>query len=386
MPHTSLLCTAALSLATFASLALSSLGPARVHAAGSVTIGLVADVTGASSVYGVSIRNGAQLAVTMANKAGGVNGATVALKVGDAASSDTQVINLYQQYGNDSSVLGLIGPTLSSEAFKADPLAQQLHIPVIATSNTAAGITAMGTYIFRMSLGEADVIPLTMTTAEKHLHFKKVAILYGNDNAFTIGDNTVFAAVAKKMGLKVVDTETFATADKDFSTQLTKIKGAHPDAILVGALAPAAIAILTQARQLGIPNSVGIIGGNGFNSPAVISGAGKAAEGAIEGTAWFANGKGALNQKFIAAYKAAYGKAPDQFAAQAFDGANLLIAGIRKAHTTSSRSAVRDGLAALKGVPVVTGATGTFSFTATRDAGEKGTVQIIKNGQFVQYQ
>ena len=386
MPHTSFLRTAALSAATAALFALPSLGSARAHAAGGVTFALVADVTGASSVYGVSIRNGAQLAVNLANKAGGANGNTVVLKIGDAASSDTQVINLYQQYGSDSSVLGLIGPTLSSEAFKADPLAQQMHIPVIATSNTAAGITAMGSYIFRMSLGEADVIPLTMTTAERHLHFKKVAILYGNDNAFTIGDDKVFVAVAKTMGLRVVDTETFATADKDFATQLTKIKGAHPDAILVGALAPAAISILTQARQLGIPNSVGIIGGNGFNSPAVISGAGKASEGTIEGTAWFANGNGTLNRKFISAYKAAYGKAPDQFAAQAFDGANLMIAGIRKAHTTVNRSALRDALATLKGIPVVTGASGTFSFTATRDAGEKGTVQIIKNGQFVQYQ
>jgi branched-chain amino acid transport system substrate-binding protein len=47
---------------------------------------------------------------------------------------------------------------------------------VVATSNTAPGITAMGTYIFRVSLGEADVVPLTIKAALKHLHFKKVAI------------------------------------------------------------------------------------------------------------------------------------------------------------------------------------------------------------------
>ena len=191
--------------------------------------------------------------------------------------------------------------------------------------------------------------------------------------------------MAKALKLTVVDTETFATGDKDFTTQLTKIKGANPDVILAGALAPEAVLILTQARQLDIPASVTFIGGNGFNSPAVIAGAGKAAEGAIEGTAWFANGKGTLNQRFIAAYKAAYGKAPDQFAAQAFDGVNMLAAGIEKANTTSDRKALRDALATLTGVPVVTGASGTFSFTATRDAGELGTVQIIRNGQFAQY-
>jgi branched-chain amino acid transport system substrate-binding protein len=145
------------------------------------------------------------------------------------------------------------------------------------------------------------------------------------------------------------------------------------------------VPILVQARQLGIPASVHVIGGNGFNSPAIISGAGKAAEGAIEGTAWFANGMATLNQKFISAYKARYGKAPDQFAAQAFDGVNILAAALKAAHTTSDRKAVRDALATLKSAPVVTGASGTFHFTPMRDAGEQGTVQIIQNGQFAAY-
>ncbi|HXT35984.1 MAG TPA: ABC transporter substrate-binding protein [Chloroflexota bacterium] len=361
--------------------------PALVsHAGGgTVSVGLVADITGASSVYGVSIRDGAQLAADQLNKAGGIRGNHLNLIVGDSATSKSQVVNLYQQMINSNHVIGIIGPTLSSEAFVVDPIAQQAGVPVIATSNTAAGISKMGNYIFRMSLGEGDVIPLTIKTALSHLHFKKVAILYGNDNAFTIGDNTVFAAVAKQDHLTVVDTETFATGDKNFKVQLTKIKGAKPDAILVGALAPEAVLILNQGRQLGIPTSVHFIGGNGFNSPAVISGAGANAEGAIEGTAWFPTGKSALNQHFISAYKARYGKAPDQFAAQAYDGVNIMAAGIKAANTTSDRSALRAALTKLKNVPVVTGASGTFSFTPTRDAGELGTVQIIQHGQFVQY-
>jgi branched-chain amino acid transport system substrate-binding protein len=374
-----------LALAVTACLAVANQPVSVSHADNAkISIGLVADISGSASVYGVSIRNGAQLAADTLNKAG-VNGHQIDLLVGDAASSNTQVVDLYQQYINSQHVLGIIGPTLSSEAFKADPIAQQAGVPVIATSNTAPGISAMGTYIFRMSLGEADVIPLTIKIAQSHLHFKKVAIMYGNDNAFTIGDGTVFKAVAKKFKLTVVDTETFATGDKDFKIQLSKIKDAHPEAILVGALAKEAVLILSQGRQLGIPTKVHFIGGNGFNSPAVISGAGSAAEGAIEGTAWFSTSKSMLNQRFITAYKARYGKAPDQFAAQAYDGVNIMVAGVKLANTSSDRKALRDALARLTGVPVVTGASGTFSFTPTRDAGEQGTVQIIQNGQFMQY-
>jgi branched-chain amino acid transport system substrate-binding protein len=373
-----------LALGAMASLSLLNLPPAT-HAATPVSIALVADVTGASAVYGVSIEHGALLAAALLNKAGGISGHPLDLKVGDAASSETQVVDLFQQYSADPSVLALIGPTLSSEAFKADPLAQQAGLPVVATSNTANGIPQLGSYIFRMSLGEGSVIPLAMQVAERHLHFKKVAILYGNDNALTISEEQIFAATAKKMHLKIVDTETFATAENDFSRQLTKIKEAHPDLILCGALAPAAVPILVQARQLGIPSTVHFLGGNGFNSPAIITGAGKAAEGAIEGTAWYPNSASALNKRFVSAYKAKFDKMPDQFAAQAFDGVNIVAAAIKAAHTTSSRQAVRAALASLQHVPVVTGSSGLFSFTSSRDAGEQGTVQIIQNGRFVAY-
>jgi branched-chain amino acid transport system substrate-binding protein len=378
--------TVALALAVMAGTAAAAM-PATISHADSarISIGLVADITGSASVYGVSVRNGAQLAADTLNKAGGINGHQIDLLVGDAASSKTQVVDLYQQDINSRHVLGIVGPTLSSEALTADPIAQKAGVPVIATSNTVPGISAMGNYIFRMSLGEADVIPLTIKIAQSHLHFRRVAIIYGNDNALTIGDGTIFQAVAKKANLSVVDTETFATGDKDFKVQLSKITAAHPDAVLVGALAPEAVLILSQGRQLGIPANVHFIGGNGFNSPAVISGAGAAAEGAIEGTAWFPGARTALNQRFVTAYKARYGKAPDQFASQAFDGVNIMAAGVRLANTTSDRAALRDALARVANIPVVTGASGSFSFTPTRDAGELGTVQIIQHGRFVEY-
>ena len=280
-------------------------------------------------------------------------------------------------------MLAIVGPTLSQEAVQADHIAQGLGVPVVATSNTAPGIPQIGNYIFRLGLGEAAVVPLAMKAAQKNLHFKTAALIYGQDNAFTKSDGTIFTAVAKSLGVKLVDTETFSTGDKDFSTQLTKIKSAKPDVILCGALQKEAVPILVTARQLGI--TAPFIGGNGFNTPVVAQDAGKAAEGAIEGTAWFANGKSAQNQAFIKAYKAAYGKAPDQLAAQAYDAVDVIAAAARQAKTTDNRSALRDALTKLKNVPVVTGANGKFSFTADRDAGETGTVQVIHNGTYEEY-
>ena len=364
-----------------ASVAVHPATPAR--AAGTIPLGVVADLTGQGASYGISIANGAKLAANLLNKVGGVNGNKIALSVDDPGSVVTQVTNVFQQDANNKKVLAIIGPTLSNEAKVADPVAQSLGVPVVATSNTAPGIPQIGSYIFRMGLGEAAVIPPTMKVALKNLHFKTAALIYGNDNAFTQSDGAIFTAVAKKLGVKLVDTETYASGDKDFSTQLTKIKSAKPDVILCGALVKEAVPILVQARQLGI--TARVIGGNGFNTPAVITGAGKAAEGAIEGTAWFANSTTPQNVAFVKAYKAAYGKSPDQLAAQAYDAVNIVAAAAKKANTTSDRNALRAALAGLKDVPVVTGSNGKFSFTADRDAGESGTVQVIHNGTYEEY-
>ena len=92
-----------------------------------------------------------------------------------------------------------------------------------------------------------------------------------------------------------------------------------------------------------------------------------------------------LNKQFVSAYERRFHAAPDQFAAQAFDGINIMAAGIRRANTTTGRLKLRDALARLNGVPVVTGSNGKFYFTRTRDAGETGTVQIVAQGKFKIY-
>ncbi len=113
---------------------------APVHAAGTVTIGVVADLTGSGAAYGISIANGAKLAGTLLGKSGGVNGAQVKVVVDDGATNTSQIINLFQQDAGAKHVLAIVGPTLSQEAFQADHVAQGLSVPVVATSNTAPGI------------------------------------------------------------------------------------------------------------------------------------------------------------------------------------------------------------------------------------------------------
>jgi len=257
--------------------------------------------------YGATQKNGAQLAIDEINAAAGVDGLKIVAVFDDDASVPQQGVNVFNKFINADKVAIIIGPTLSNTAQVTDRIAQQAGVPVLAISNTAKGITEIGDFIFRDSLTEAVVIPNTIRVAKDKLKIAKVAVFYGNDDAFTKGGYDAFKKALADAGIQVLNEQTFAKGDRDFSPQLTQIKGLNPDAIIVSALVEEASGIVSQARQLGIPATIPILGGNGFNSPALIKNAGEAAEGVMNGAAWNSASPLPMNQKFVQAFSAKYG-------------------------------------------------------------------------------
>ncbi|MFL5735183.1 MAG: ABC transporter substrate-binding protein [Chloroflexia bacterium] len=351
-------------------------------------LGLVLVTSGDNAVYGKSQRQAAEMAWKEIDAAGGINGAKIAAIFEDSVSKPDRAVTAFQKLINTDDVLAIIGPTLSNEALSADPEAQKAKVPVLGISNTASGITDIGDFIFRDSLAESQVIPETVKQAKDKLGIAKVSILYAKDDAFSKSGYDVFKSELQKNNIQILSEQTFSTNDTDFKPQLTAIKGENPDAIVVSALAKPAQTILQQARgEVGIDTKIHIIGGNGFNSPAVLKAAGAAAEGLVVGAAWNSAASDDLNKKFIDAYKAKYGSVPDQFAAQSYAGFYILADAIKRANLTDltpkaltqNRLKVRDALKTTKDFPTVLG---NFSFTDKRDANHPPVVQIVKSGKF----
>lgn len=360
--------------------AAALVGPLAVRpAAADVKVGIAFALSGPIAVYGTPQRNGVQLAAREINARGGINGEKLVLVIEDEQGKKEEGINVFKKLIFQDKVLAIIGPTLSNSAFAADPIANAAKVPVLGVSNTASGITDIGPYVFRNSITEADILPVVIRTVKEKRGIKKVAVMYGNDDAFTKSGYEVFRQALADNKIEVLTTETFAKGDVDFSAQLTKIRSLKPDAIVVSALAEEAANIMLQARQLGIPESVPFIGGNGFNNPKLFEIAGKAAEGTFVGGPWSIEDKSPKNVAFVKAYTEAYGTPPDQFAAQAYDGLHIVAAAIEQAKTTSDREKVREALQNLKGF---VGATGPFEFKPNRDAKQDGKVFIVKGGKF----
>ncbi|MDQ3708280.1 MAG: ABC transporter substrate-binding protein [Actinomycetota bacterium] len=338
-----------------------------------VKVGVVFSQTGPAAVYGESQLAGVELAVEEQNAEGGV---TYELVVEDDASDPAQGIPAFEKLINQDEVSVIIGPTLSNTAFSTDPVAQDAGVPVLGVSNTAEGVTEIGDYIWRNSLTEQQVIPQTIEAAAGAFDLQNVAALYGDDDSFTVSGHETFVAALEEQGVEVATTQTFAKGNTDFAPQLTAARDAEPDALVVSALAEEAALMLQQAAELGI--DVPIIGGNGFNSPAIIEQAGEAAEGVVVGAAWNSASDDPATADFIAAYEEAAGGAPDQFAAQAYTGMNLVAMAVQSS-CSGERDAIRDGFGQIDGVETVLG---EFSFTDTRDADHPAVVQVVEDGAF----
>jgi branched-chain amino acid transport system substrate-binding protein len=356
-------------------------GAAPAYAAQTVKIGGALSMTGPAAVYGGSQRACIQAAVEELNKGGTLKGVTLEAVLEDDASTKEQGIAVFQRFINRDKVSVILGPTLSNTATAADPLAQGAKVPVIAISNTAPkGITDIGDYVWRVSLTEAQVIPGALKRLQAKLGFKKAGVLYGNDDAFTQAGYNVMKSALDGLGISVVATQTFAKPDRDYNAQLTALKALNPDVLMVSALAENAAGIVSQARQLGW--NVPIMGGNGFNSPALIKNAGPAAEGVYVGTAWNKVSPDPVNQKFIEAMKGR-GLDPDQFCAQAYTGVLAIAEAVRQSGMKGGRDDIKAGLAKVKDLPTPLG---RFSFLDTRDGNHEPSVQVVKDGKFQIFQ
>lgn len=345
---------------------------------GEIPIGAVWSLTGDAAVYGPSQKNAAELAVDEVNKSGMLGSAKLKLFTEDDRSTKEGAIAAFEKLIKKDKVVAILGPTLSNSAKAANPIAQESKVIVLGCSNTAGGIVEIGDFIFRDSLPEAAVQPNTIKTTMDKLGYKKVAVMYGDDDVFTKSGFDVFKKGLEDQGIQILTIETFKKKDTDFSAQLTKIKGLNPDQIIVSALAEEAAGIMSQGRQLGIPASVHFIGGNGFNSPKLAQLAGPLAEGAISGAAWFIGNDTPGNKAFVEAYKTKYGSNPDQFAAQAYAGVFIVAHAIKTAGSADPK-AIRDAMANIKNLDTVLG---KFSFNEKRDPVHPPIVQVIQNGKF----
>lgn len=336
-------------------------------------IGFTAALTGGAAAYGKSEEEGVRLAVEEINKKGDF---PIDLLVEDTKAVPADSMNATKKLIQEK-VSMIIGPMTSNEAKAAGPIIQNAKVPSLEISVTAENITDIGDCIFRNSVPESKNIPQTVKKTHKLLGYKTAAILYAHDNEQHVTAQKYFQKTMEEEGVQVIDVETFGSKDSEYSAQLTNIQHKAPDVIVVCSYYQEGSRILKKMREMGMDQPV--LGDNGFASPELGKMAGAAADNVYVSSMWSADRKDEKVQKFVENYKKAYGRAPDQFAASAYDGVYMAMDAMQRAGTTTDHKKIRDALAQMKDFK---GVCGTFSFDEKRDPVVDLILMKMQDGKF----
>uniref|UniRef100_UPI004026BAAB ABC transporter substrate-binding protein n=1 Tax=Dialister sp. TaxID=1955814 RepID=UPI004026BAAB len=336
-------------------------------------IGFTAALTGGAAAYGKSEEEGVRLAVEEINKKGDF---PIDLLVEDTKAVPADSMNATKKLIQEK-VSMIIGPMTSNEAKAAGPIIQNAKVPSLEISVTAENITDIGDCIFRNSVPESKNIPQTVKKTHKLLGYKTAAILYAHDNEQHVTAQKYFQKTMEEEGVKVIDVETFGSKDSEYSAQLTNIQHKAPDVIVVCSYYQEGSRILKKMREMGMDQPV--LGDNGFVSPELGKMAGAAADNVYVSSMWSADRKDEKVQKFVENYTKAYGRAPDQFAASAYDGVYMAMDAMQRAGTTTDHKKIRDALAQMKDFK---GVCGTFSFDEKRDPVVDLILMKMQDGKF----
>jgi branched-chain amino acid transport system substrate-binding protein len=343
--------------------ALATVGTAGAARAANqvLKVGVNLSLTGADAHSAKLILDGAQLAFDQANKANAVPGYIFEVTSYDDATATAGQYDPVQAATNarkmvgDKQTIAAIGPQMSGAGKAMAPILSQGDLAIITPSSTNPDITdpkfaqqyrpAGKPIYFRTVTTDAFQGPNMANFLADKLHVKSVYVL-DDSGAYGVGMADAFQRQAEKDGIKVLGRDRLDPKAADYTAVLTKIKSLHPDALYYGGVGQAGVKLAKQAYDI-IPDVIKA-GGDGVFGPEMLTAAGfPAAEG------WYATiasphmTEDTKAEKFIQAFKAKFGEAPEDYSITAYDAALVIIDAVKRVvaeHKPVNRSTVRDAI------------------------------------------
>jgi branched-chain amino acid transport system substrate-binding protein len=310
-------------------------------AADPIKIGAAGPYTGGSAPMGISMRDGAKLAVNEINAKGGVLGRKLQLVERDDEAKNERGVQIAQELINKEKVVATVGYINTGVALAAQRFFQEAKIPVFNNVATGSVITKQfadqpENYVFRNSANDTIQSSMIVDEAIVKRKFTKVAILADSTNYGQLGREDLERALDKK-GIKPVSVEKFNLKDVDMTPQLLKAKQAGAQVILTYGIGPELAQIANGMEKLGW--KVPMIGSWTLSMGNFIDNAGKNGEGALMPQTFIQAGDTPKRKAFIEAYLKAYkpagGRMPSPVsAAQGYDSIYLLAAAMKQANST----------------------------------------------------
>lgn len=344
-------------------------------ASGSVfKIGGIGPLTGDASSYGISVKNGAQIAVDEINEAGGASGYTLELLFEDDELDEEKSVNAYNKL-MDSGVNAILGSVTSGCSIAVSELSKDDGILQITPSGSAQACTQYDN-AFRICFTD----PMQGELMAKYIigkGIKKTAMIYNVSDEYSKGIADAFTAAYTAAGGTVSASESYNTGDIDFKTQLTTIKNSDAEALFLPIYYSDVASISEQAAGVGL--ALPYFGCDGWDGVIKqLNGDTSKIDGAVFLTPFVASSEDEKVKSFVDKYTEKYGAAPDQFAADGYDGIYAMAKALEQTNGDTSGEAL---IAAMTQI-TVDGVTGSMTFDASGEPNKDALVAIIKDGEY----
>jgi branched-chain amino acid transport system substrate-binding protein len=346
-------------------------GGATDSGTGDIVIGMYGSLSGENASFGISSREGAELAVDEINAStdGVMNGRKFRMLVEDDQTKPEQASSAVTKLITQDKVVAVIGEVASSITLAAAPVAQRFKVPLITPASTNTKVTQVGDYIFRVCFIDPFQGEVLAKFAYNDLKARKVAILKDIGSDYSVGLTDSVSEHFAALGGTVLPPVSYSTADADFKAVLTQIRSQKPDAIFATGYYTQAAIIVRQARELGM--NMPILGGDGWVGDALANGR-EALKNTYISNHYSGDNPSPIVQTFVAAYRKRFNREPDAIAALGYDAVKVLADAIRRAKSTDGTK-VRDALASSD----VAGVTGQLKMNAQRNVDKPAVVQEL---------
>lgn len=314
----------------------SKVVPYRIPAeTGPITIGFIGPLTGDVSSLGGPVKTAVELAVEEINQGGGINGRQVNVIYEDGQCSPTAASNAGNKLINADKVAAIIGGLCSTETAAFASAAMQSKVIMISPASSAPNLSQTGKYFFRDYPSDAYQGKVAAEYAYNTLGARKVAIVYHVSDWGT-GIKDVFTKQFTELGGQIVAEENAQQTDRDYRTQLAKVKVSGADYIYAPAYPEGATVLLKQSKEMGITTK--FLGGDVWGDTKF--------QKDVSGLAdiLFVEPKAAESAIFAAKFLAKSGEKVTPGVPNAYDAVYVLKTAIEKAGGVNDRDALADAI------------------------------------------
>ena len=356
---------------------------AAADGAAVLKIGGTGPLTGGASIYGISVKQGAEIAVEEINAAN--PDLQVEFKMEDDEADGEKSVNAYNKL-KDWGIQMIMGSVTTGSCITVSAEANSDRVFLMTPSASSADVTTGKDNAFQICFTDPNQGVKAADNIAKDFPDKKVGCIYNNSDAYSTGIFNAFKKELEAKGMKLVAAETYPDdTNADFSAQLSNCKKAGADLIFLPIYYTPASVILDQAKKMnyetaffGVDGMDGILDMEGFDT--------SLAEGVYLQTPINPWSEEENVANFVKKYQDKYGELPTQFAADGYDGIYVLYNAFKEAGLTPDKSneEICDAMiSTITGGFTYDGLTGEgMTWNANGEVNKTPAVCIIKDGKY----